>query len=201
MQHRTTWTDESLEAELRRLIEKVGHFPSSSEMRANGRNDIACAVSRHGGFLAWCKKLGGVRLASDSDFGWEGEIKAANMFEAHGFSAARSTAPKSPHDLLVDEVLRVDVKSANYAEYGLSRGWFFRVGKLPQADLIFFLQVDTGNFHAVPWYASPQTNATFSKSPHRTMGRYFNNWGIIRQMINLRTTERAILCQKVLEVA
>jgi hypothetical protein len=196
------WTQERIEAEIRPLAEKLGHFPSSSELREHGRNDIACALSKYGGYLAWAKRLGYPRIASDSDFGWAGEAKAAEMFRAAGFPVEMSQNVKSPHDLLVCEVLRVDVKSASFADYGNNcKGWFYRIGKLPQADLLFFVQMDIDQFFAMPWYMSPQGNITLSKSPNSKYAKYQNNWQVIRRMIQMRQIERAFELGQIQEVA
>lgn len=63
---RRHWTDEAVEAELRLLCEALGHFPSSSELRSMGRNDLAVQVSRRRGFVYWSGRVGTPRRESVS---------------------------------------------------------------------------------------------------------------------------------------
>lgn len=100
---------------------------------------------------------------------------------------------KSPYDILINEVLRIDVKSAKYAEYAnpngyKSCGWFYRIAKYVQSDLMIFWQSDTKEFYAIPWKLCPSTNITISKDG----GKYKvfrNNYKIIDDMIKARTFE------------
>lgn len=100
--------------------------------------------------MQWAKRLGLKRRHSDSDTGWDGEIALTGKLRREGFSTVRETNVKSPHDLLVEGIVRIDVKSARYAEYGACRGWFYRIGKTPQADIIALYQIDEGDCYFIP---------------------------------------------------
>lgn len=154
-----------------------------------GRLDLANQISKRGGFVAWSMKLGIPRVASDSDTGWEGEEAAASRLTELGFHVQLRCALKSPFDLLVDDLLRVDVKAARFKRHGYCQGWFYRIGKIPQSDVILLWQLDTGVFFAVPWFFCPHTNVTVS----RTGGKYAafrNNVSLLREMIDARRQER-----------
>jgi hypothetical protein len=187
---RTQWTEEKIERDLREAAKEIGHFPSVAELNATNRNGLSCAIGRNGGFIVWARRLGMDRGFSDSDFGWAGEVKVANIFTDEGHDCVRSSAVKAPFDLVVDGVLRVDVKTANFASYGYSTGWFYRIGKIPQADLILLYQADTGDFYGLPWHACPTSNVTISRGGGK-YADYINNWPLIRSMIGMRMAERA----------
>lgn len=178
----TSWTDELIAADLRQAAQMIGSFPSASELRRLGRNDLCCAIVRCGGFASWASRIGMERKGSDSDTGWEGERVMRDIFTAMGYRCEKATAVKSPFDLLVDDVLRVDVKSARFKEYGPSKGWFFRIGKIPQADLVVLLKLDTQAFYAVPWWDCPTSNITITPTGDRYT-QYLNGWHVVKDMV------------------
>ena len=121
---RKRWSNTELERAVRDIARELGHFPSSTELRAMGRGDVAGQIAKNGGFLHWSRVTGIPRILSDSDTGWAGEKAAATRMEALGFTVTFGNGVKCPFDFLVDAILRVDVKAANYREYGHSKGWF-----------------------------------------------------------------------------
>lgn len=186
---RRHWTDEAVETEIRQICEALGHFPSSSELRTMERNDLAAQVSRRSGFIYWSERVGFKRRESDSDTGWRGEDDAARSLQEFGFSVTRRAGVTWPFDLLLDGVLRVDVKATRLHRYGHSLGWFYRIGKEPQSDLILLWQLDTGDFYAIPWYLCPRTNVTISQSGGK-YARFLNNVLVIQEMAAVRKEEQ-----------
>ena len=185
------WTDEKLEAALRDVAGSTGVFPSSTMLREMGRNDLAVQVTRRGGFIAWARRMGCARKQSDSDFGWHGEIEFVRLCAGQGLPAERCAAVKSPWDVVVCDVLRVDVKTAKCATYGHKSGWHYRIGKAPQADLVVLYQADTGDFYAVPWHKCPTSSVTLARGGGK-YAAFLNNWKLIRQMIGMRVAEKAM---------
>ena len=186
---RRTWDDNQVDVEVRQIAKDLGHFPSRSELSDRGRNDLAMQIQRRGGFIHWAGRIGIGRLRSNSDTGWEGESQAAQRLADAGFSVARATGVKSPFDLLLNGLLRIDVKSARRATYGACSGWFYRLGKIPQSDVIFLWQLDTGDFYSLPWFICPRTNITISVTGGKYIA-YRNNLQIIRDMLVAREAER-----------
>lgn len=166
-------------------------MPSNSELAALGRCDLANQIARRGGFPAWAARLGCERKQSDSDTGWNGEIALAAILEGRGFSVERMKAIKAPYDLRVNGVVRIDVKSANYAEYGACRGWFYRIGKEAQADVLALYQLDTTSVYFLPWCGCPKSNITIA----RDGGKYkaFRDcFYVISELAELRSKEASI---------
>ena len=168
----------------------TGKMPTNTFLRETSQNDLACQIVRHGGFAAWAERLGLKREHSDSDTGWTGEIEVQKALEAAGFKVERPTAVRWPFDLLVDEVVRVDVKSTRFTKYGPCAGWFYRVGKAPQADLLAFHQLDTGTTYWIPWNIAPHSNVTISKDGGK-WANYRNATGILSKMVETRKLEAA----------
>lgn len=181
-----------IEAAIREAAATTGIFPSAQQLRRIGRNDLANSISRRGGFIHWSERLGIARADSDSDFGWSGEIAFQKLLESRGYQVVRSSAVKAPFDLLVDDVLRVDVKTANKATYGTGSGWYYRIGKIVQADLVVLYQFDTGEFYGLPWHSCNATNITVSAGGGK-YAAYRNNWDLILKMIEMRKQERLAL--------
>ena len=49
MKDRIKWTNELIESEARIIASSLGHFPSNSELRSMGRNDISNVMCKNGG--------------------------------------------------------------------------------------------------------------------------------------------------------
>lgn len=177
--------------ELAKIIECLGRMPSNQELLQQGLSDLANQISKRGGFLAWAKRMGVTRSLSDSDTGWSGEIALAKVLERRGFNVLRMDAVKSPYDLRLNNVLRVDVKSANYAQYGASAGWFYRVGKEPQADIMALYQLDTGVCYFIPWGICPTSNVTISKGVGK-YNEFRDRFDILEKLITTRIAESAL---------
>jgi hypothetical protein len=187
MSERTHWTDELVAAELRKLAGDTGVLPAAARLREVGRNDLVCAATRSGGLIAWAARLGLRRESSDSDTGWEGEDMLVEILRGQGFAAERTGGVKHPFDIIVDGVLRVDSKAARFAEYAGSsgsraRGWHYRIGKVPQADMIVLVQLDRGDVFAFPWWSSPVTNVCIVPG-NTSYECYRNNFDLIREMV------------------
>lgn len=187
--HNKFWTEELVESEIRKVSEALGHFPSNTELQGMKRGDLSNIITKRGGFIFWAEKTGIARIHSDSDTGWIGEKKVQSLFISQGYLCDRPFGVKYPFDLLVNSILRIDVKSANFASYGVCKGWFYRIGKTPQADIVLCYQLDTGSFYAIPWYVCPTSNITISINGGK-YADYKDNWTLIEKMIETRKSER-----------
>jgi hypothetical protein len=187
--HPYYWTDELLHQELITICAGTGRFPSVSELAALNRGDISNQIVRRGGFVKWAKRIGYARKSSDSDYGWEGERRAIALLEKESFKVEKAKELRSPFDLLVNDVLRVDVKAAQFASYGPCSGWFYRIGKTPQSDVVMLYQMDTGAAYYLPWYVCPKTNITISKDGG-VYSSFKDNTSILRGMILVRISEQ-----------
>jgi hypothetical protein len=182
------WTDELFKSRIHDAVLKYGRLPSAPIMQREGLGDLCSEIGRRGGMLRIAKEMGLEREHSDSDTGWDGEVELSEILSAQGFEVTRPTGVKSPHDLCVDDCVRLDVKSAKYAVYGASRGWFYRIGKTPQADIVALFQLDTKDCFYLPWTICPTTNISLSV----TGGKYAafkNRTDVLRLIIESRKDE------------
>ncbi len=165
---RKKWSHALVESELLSVISQLKRFPSVSDLKELGKNDLSCAMQRRGGQFYWSEIVGVSRQHSDSDFGWSGELKAAQMLRDRGFSVEKAESLRSPYDLIVNKTVTIDVKVANRAKYGACDGWFYRIGKSPTCDFIMLTRADVHDCFIIPSSIAPKTNVTISKS----MGKY-----------------------------
>jgi hypothetical protein len=160
---RTKWNDAMIADHIMQNYRTTGKMPTVTFLKETGQHGLSVQISRTGGFVLWAERLGLSREHSDSDTGWDGERMVCEKIKAMGHVVTRSMDVKSPFDLLVSEVVRVDVKAAKFATYGPCSGWFYRIGKIPQADIIALHQLDTGETYWIPWVIVPRSNITISK--------------------------------------
>lgn len=129
-----------MEQELKLRAEPLGRMPSANELRASGANDLACAISRMGGFRAWATRLGLRQKDSDTHRGQKWERHEAEYFRSLGFEVEEQVT-KAPFDLLVNGQ-RVDVKGSKLTKHG-----FYQFGGIKRGqDCDFFdlLCIDGG---------------------------------------------------------
>lgn len=185
---RKTWTEAMIADRIMENYRNTGLMPTNQYLRSTGQGDLANQISKKGGFFKWADRLGITRAPSDSDTGWNGEKRVQTILESAGFQVERSIAVKWPFDLLVNKVLRIDVKSANFAVYGACKGWFYRIGKAPQADLMALHQLDTGETYWIPWHIIPHSNVTISKDGGK-WAPYKEALWIVQSMLETRQAE------------
>jgi hypothetical protein len=189
------WTEELVESELRALCGQLGYFPSNSELRQLKRGDLSNQICKKGGFVHWSKRVGCERKHSDSDTGWEGEDAVAKLLTEKGFHVEPRKTIRCPYDLLVGGVIRVDVKTAKYAEYGgknYSTGWFYRIGKDVQSDIVILYQSDTSICYIIPWKYCNSSNITITKTGD-TYAKFRENFKLLENLVRSRSTEMEII--------
>lgn len=184
------WSPELIEEEIRAVAAGLNRMPTNSELSEFGRCDLANQISKKGGFVYWADRLGFPRVQSDSDTGWEGEDELTAILASKGFTCEK-TVLKAPYDIKVNGVVRIDVKSAKFAEYGVCKGWFYRVGKDAQADVLALFQLDTRDVYFLPWNICPSSNVTISQSGGK-YAQYKNRYDWLLELCNRRQSEAAV---------
>jgi hypothetical protein len=184
---RTAWTDELIVDALRPHVNEHGQLPTVNFLRSIGRNDIACAMTKRGGWKRFAALLNTTLTPSDTVTGWNAEIAAGDWLRSLGYEAEQQTA-RCHFDILVNGVLRIDVKGAKFARYGASAGWFYRMGKVITADVVLCARMDRGDFYVFPWFRVPATNLTISESGG-WRSQYLMNTDVLQQMLKSRTAE------------
>lgn len=167
---RTSWNDDLIEAALLIEGERFGRMPSANELRDSGRNDLACAISKHGGYRVWSERLGLSQKGTETHRGQKWERHEAAFFRSLGFEVEEQTA-RAPFDLLVNGK-RVDVKSSSWRDYKGVSGYLFN-GIKHGTDCDFFDLLGTGGGHVLHRFVVPATKAlckTLTISPSSISG-------------------------------
>jgi len=188
MGNRKRWSDQDVSDLLLKIGNDIGRMPSHGYLQSVGNAALSNQICRRGGYVFWAEKLGLKRTESDSDFGWEGEHSVVSILIKNGFSPERQGPVKYPFDILVNGILKMDVKTARNARYHRVSGWFYRIGKVPQADIIAFHQIDTLDTYFVPWHQCAFTNVTLSVGGGQ-YAIYRNNFTLLRNMCQVRIKE------------
>lgn len=178
-------------AEAKMVADGLGHFPSKDELDRLGRSNLSNQLTRRGGFVFWTAKCGYQRIISDSDYGWAGEKLVSEMLQNRGHNILIKEGVKSPYDLIVDDVLRIDVKTAKKMTYQHVTGWFYRIGKYVQSDVVILLQSDTKDIFILPWWECVTSNITLSITGGK-YAKFKNRFDILNNMIVARKNERLI---------
>lgn len=151
----TIWTDELIAhsiMELANQFEPPRMLTKSEIEEMRGDYALTCAISRHGGFEYWAKRLGLEQKRSDTAVGIEGERTVANFLESQGFEV-KLTSVRHPYDLLVNGCVKIDVKTAKTSYV---RGYpihSYRLAKQDHTcDFYVFYEYDTLKMYVVPAY-------------------------------------------------
>lgn len=180
---RKKWTDEMVVSEIKNICSGIGRMVTESDLRFLKRHDLSGQITKRGGYEYFTNLLGYKMTDSDSHFGWEGEKAVAEKLISLGYEVRRMPGKRDPFDMIVNQYARVDVKTANYAEYGYSTGWFYRLGKVCPADLVILYQFDTKDMYLIPWSECPVGNITITKTG-KTYEPYKNNFKAIDAIID-----------------
>lgn len=92
------WNDATLAAELTIAAAPLGRMPTSGDLRAIGRNDLALAASRRGGFPYWAAKLNLPLKGEKTQFGLAIEEKICSWLREQGWNAVRQ-GRRAPFDI------------------------------------------------------------------------------------------------------
>src|SRR5690606_31768682 len=138
---RKKWTEEMIRTELLACIRELNldRMPTSTELKYLGRNDLHCKVARTKNYRGWADHLGLAVKESDTVMGQNNEKIISDMLLQLGHRVERMTT-KHPYDLLVNDVLKVDVKACTPTYVRGSRVHTFGLSKkIPTCDLYICL--------------------------------------------------------------
>lgn len=166
---RTKWNAEGIELGLKAVIAKIGHMPSASDLRKQGRNDLACAIGRGGGFAFWQKMLKLPPKPSCTATGRNVELLAAEMLRKRGYRVTPQTT-KAEFDLLINRKAKVDVKSGRY--HGAAGGYVFGLAKVPSTCHLYLLAPMDEEGDPLGWYFIPAHAAQVQTITLTQQGKY-----------------------------
>lgn len=147
------WTDELIAAEIMRVANQFDppRMPSNEEAKAmTGSHALSNAISKHGGYKYWAKRLGLEQKYSETKLGKKGERHIAEILHQKGYEVELTSA-RYPYDILVDGCVKVDVKTANTSYADGFPLHSYRLAKGQQTcDFYIFYEADTGRVYVVP---------------------------------------------------
>lgn len=137
------WNDEKIKNEIIKVIQtlKIDRFPTVREMNTvTGNNGLTCAISRNNGYLYWCKKLNMQPKQSDTFFGNKYELLAMKDIKKNTELDCLFISGSHPYDLLVNGIVKIDVKAAKIYERknGVGSYEFELRKKEPTSDVYLF---------------------------------------------------------------
>lgn len=159
---RTYWNEAMVEREVLAESTRLGRMPNCDELQRLGRNDLANQIGKRGGFRHWATRLGLRQSGGTSHRAMVVEDHVQQVMVSRGHSVERMSW-QSPFDLLVDSVLRVDVKGGLFHSYtvpkgGVVAGYFFGLHKVPPTCDLYALCClsDTDEVGDVYWIPSSE---------------------------------------------
>jgi hypothetical protein len=186
------WNIQKIDAAIKSYSEFDGRMPTRRELEIRGRGDLAQAIRRHGGYGVVAERIGrppyGAATYRERK-GAAGESIFAELMAEHDIRVEQAPFRQCPYDAMVDGVLRIEIKSATYQEYGPCKGWFYALGRRCGADCVALVQLDTRDLYVLPYWVCPSTNITIARDGGK-YAQYRNNISLIRQMIDVRKSER-----------
>lgn len=130
-----------MEKELFKSMKILGidRMPTASELQSIGRNDLHCRISRTKKYRGWAEQLDLKLKSSETTVGQRREKEVKKILKDKGYQVSQMTT-KHPYDLLINNVVKIDVKTANPYTLNGSRVHTFGINKVnPTCDLYICL--------------------------------------------------------------
>lgn len=155
--HGSKWNEELILEGILGVKNALGidYMPSKKDMLTHtGNKGLSCAVTRHGG----CTYFRDLLMLDDKDScsktGDENENYIMTILKEKGYKP-RKTPPRHPYDILVNDVLKIDVKSANpiLSKVKQMNEFVFSINnEFPKCDLFIFVTqfIDRKEIYIIP---------------------------------------------------
>lgn len=108
------WNENNIESKLLSVVEELnmgGYMPTAKQItESSAGNSLATAISKNGGFNYWAEKLNLKSQSSTYKLGNDYELIAEESLKKLGFTTSL-TSMGHPYDILVNNSVKVDVKS------------------------------------------------------------------------------------------
>lgn len=190
--HGRKWNDELIVLEIKKMVEErqMTTFPTHSEIISHfGNSSLVCALSRHGGTKKFAEILGLDMKSCESKFGDIVEEMCKNHIEQFTSLSVSRTPVRFPYDLLVQNAVKIDVKSAvPFDNYGRSKYYSFNLEKKQQTCDIFVFYCMSENFQVKRTLIVPSFvlsgKTQFCIGERSKYNKYLDRWEIISDYYN-----------------
>lgn len=187
------WTESRIATNILRIKEGlcIDRMPSNSEIKSfDGDNRLSNAIMKKGGFRYWAEKLGLDMKVTESEHGYKQERIICDLISKHGYEA-EMTSIRFPYDVLVEGVVKVDVKCAHLSKVREYDAYSFRIAKdKPTCDLYFIACLnndDTINMlYVIPAHKLVgQVQLVISGSRvSQKYAKYLNRWDLLDSYVS-----------------
>lgn len=187
--HGYKWNDQKIEDDIKNVMRSLGikRMPTLSEMdETTGDHALSVKVSRTGGVKKWALNLSVPLIDGSTQKGWKGEAIAQDILTSKGFRVEKMPTCH-PFDLLVDEVVKIDVKLSN--GYISKKGYLmysFRLEKrIPSCDF-YMLIANLGQsqkIYIVPSITTHQIQISIGSTSSK-YDKYIDRYDLIRSYCN-----------------
>ncbi|RKI45785.1 hypothetical protein D7V67_15595 [Clostridium paraputrificum] len=152
--HGIKWSHKDMVSEVYKVMDSLNikRMPTKSECDlVTGDYGLSNVIRRRGGFNWLAHHLGLDQKDSETKFGLSGELKIKELLENKGYKVEKMSV-KHPYDLLVNENIKIDVKTANKytSPKGLSSYSFNLEKKNPTCDIYVFICKDDNKILVIP---------------------------------------------------
>lgn len=138
------WTEEKVKLEIFKAMDvlMIDRMPTSLELKTLGRNDLHLKICRTKKYSGWASYLDLERKKSETVDGQENEQYISDYLTNKGFSVQRMST-KHPYDLVINDTVKVDVKTGRPYLLRGSRVHTFGISKKePTCDIYICLAFD-----------------------------------------------------------
>ena len=182
------WTDEKIAEGIMRIASRYEppRMPTNREViDAEGNYKLANAIQKHGGYSEWADRLGLAQGYSETTLGIAYEHRVAEALKRMGHTV-EFTSMKYAYDLLIDGVVKIDVKTAKRSYVRNSAVYSYCIAK-PQQTCDFYICCELGA--AVDVYVIPASACTGMKqicmgAGHTKYEKYRNAYDLISRTVD-----------------
>jgi len=186
--HGESWNDELIEKGIIDVMQKasISTMPTLSiTNEILGNSSLSNAISKHGGFAFWAKKLGLEQLKCETRLGKEHESYCLNFIQYNFDFAVEQMTYNFPYDLLVESNIKIDVKVSRMYNKGFKYYTFNLEKKSPTCDIFVAYCIDDDK-KIVKTYVIP--SSVLSGKTQLSVGvikskydKYLDNWELLNK--------------------
>ncbi len=180
-------TKEDIFKELKLIINelKLNRMPSRSEIiECCGDNSLHNAIVRSGGYYKWAEVLNLKIKKSETLMGLNYEQVCAKYLTSKNYKV-ETTSIKAPYDLLVNNNIRIDVKSGCAYDLSGNRVHTFGINKKdPTCDIYVLYGLNEDGIDIEKTFIIPSKNlkiTTLSVGRQSKYNKYIDKWDYIDQ--------------------
>lgn len=188
------WSDEKIAEEILEIkrILNLDRMPSREEIESTKKNNaLVSVIGKTYGFYGWEEKLNLTVKRSETQFGQLYQQKCIQILQDKGY-IAEDTSTKAPYDIVVNNKVRIDVKSGCAYDLKGSRCHTFNLEKqFLTCDIYMIFALDENGEKIERLLIIPSSHlniVTLSMGTNSKYNKYKNRWDYIDKYLNFYKT-------------